>query len=364
MKCFSLQEMESPSKNVALITGITGQDGSYLAEELLQRGWVVHGVMRRASVFTTERIDHIFNHARLRLHHGDMTDIAGLMAVLAEIRDSNPDKIYIFNLAAQSHVGVSFENPLYTAHTDAIGPLNLLEAVRTTGIGAKARIYQASTSEMFGKVQEVPQSEGTPFYPRSPYGCAKLYAHWIMKNYREAYGMHTCSGVLFNHESPRRGKTFVTRKITLAVARIKRALDRQQSYTPLELGNLDAKRDWGHARDYVRGMIAILERGEPDDYVLATGEMHSVREFVEKAFAVVGIKISWCGQGLQEKGYWLEQGHEALLVRVNERYFRPAEVDELLGNPLKAKEELGWTPQISFDELVKEMVKADLNDTI
>jgi GDPmannose 4,6-dehydratase len=286
-----------------------------------------------------------------------MTDIAGLTHILSNIRDQNPDKLYIFNLAAQSHVGVSFETPLYTAQVDAIGPLNLLEAVRSTGLSKIARVYQASTSELYGKVQEVPQSETTPFYPRSPYGVAKLYAYWIMKNYREAYGMHTCNGVLFNHESERRGKTFVTRKITLAVAGIKRALDAGEPVDPLALGNLDARRDWGHARDYVRGMIRILEQPRPDDYVLATGETHSVREFVEKAFAVVDIAIQWKGEGVNEVG--VDTGGR-VLVRVDERYFRPAEVDELLGNAIKAKQDLGWVPEISFDQLVELMVKADI----
>jgi len=346
---------------IALVTGITGQDGSYLAEELLDRGWIVHGVMRRASVFTTERIEHIFDHPRLVLHHGDMTDIAGLTHILKEIKEAKPDTLYVFNLAAQSHVGVSFETPLYTAQVDAIGPLNLLEAIRSNNLEKLARIYQASTSELYGRVQEVPQSETTPFYPRSPYGVAKLYAFWIMKNYREAYGMHTCNGILNNHESCRRGKTFVTRKITLAVARIKHHLDVGAPFEPLALGNMDARRDWGHARDYVRGMIAILDKEEPDDYVLATGETHSVREFVEKAFAVVGITITWSGKGLEEKGYWMKDGREILIVRVDERYFRPTEVDELLGNAMKAKNDLGWSPEISFEDLVESMVKADMN---
>ena len=345
---------------IALITGITGQDGSYLAEELLEQGWVVHGVMRRASVFTTERIDHIFNHSRLHLHHGDMTDSAGLTHILAKISDQDPEKLYIFNLAAQSHVGVSFETPLYTAQVNAIGPLLLLEAVRITGLSKIARIYQASTSEMYGNVQEIPQTETTPFYPRSPYGVAKLYAFWIMKNYREAYGMHTCSGILYNHESPRRGKTFVTRKITLSVGRIKKTLDNGGVTKPLRLGNLEAKRDWGHARDYVRGMITILDHPNPGDYVLATGETHSVREFVERSFAVVQIEIEWKGQGMNEIGFL--KGTDLQLVVVDERYFRPAEVDQLLGNPIKAKEELGWEPRISFKELVEEMVESDLNE--
>jgi GDPmannose 4,6-dehydratase len=347
---------------IALITGITGQDGSYLAEELLVQGWEVYGLMRRASVFTTERIEHIFDHPKLHLRHGDMTDIAGMTHLLCEIRDATPSKLYIFNLAAQSHVGVSFETPLYTTQVDAIGPLNLLEAVRTTGLTDIARIYQASTSELYGKVQEVPQTETTPFYPRSPYGVAKLYAFWIMKNYREAYGMHTCNGILHNHESERRGKTFVTRKITLAVARIKQALDVGAPFDPLALGNMDARRDWGHARDYVRGMIAILNKDEPDDYVLATGETHSVREFVEKAFAVVGITITWINKGLKEKGYWFIDGKRILIVKVDERYFRPAEVDKLLGNAMKAKNDLGWEPEITFDELVETMVNADLQE--
>ena len=346
--------------HIALVTGITGQDGSYLAEELLERGWTVYGIMRRVSVFTTERIDHIFNHPKLKVCHGDMTDIAGLSHVLAEIRELNPDKLHIFNLAAQSHVGVSFETPLYTAQVDAIGPLNLLEAVRSTGLAKIAKIYQASTSELYGRVQEVPQSETTPFYPRSPYGVAKLYAYWIMKNYREAYGMHTCNGILFNHCGPRRGKTFVTRKITLAVGRIKRALDASEEFKPLTLGNLEARRDWGHAKDYVRGMIAILEQPTPDDYVLATGETHSVREFVERAFAVVGIAVEWRGEGVNEKGYWVHNNREKLLLEVDVCYFRPTEVDELLGDPTKARRDLKWKPEISFTELIEEMVTSDL----
>ena len=347
---------------VALVTGITGQDGSYLAELLLEKGWIVHGIMRRASVFTTERIDHIFG--QLKMHHGDMTDIAGLVHVMQLIKNTYEDlsSFYVFNLAAQTHVGVSFETPLYTAQVDALGALNLLEAIRSTGLEKIARIYQASTSELYGLVQETPQSETTPFYPRSPYGVAKLYAFWIMKNYRESYNMHISNGILFNHESQRRGKTFVTRKITIGAANIVRRLERNESVKPLQLGNLNAKRDWGHAKDFVEGMFKILEQPEPDDYVLATGETHSVKEFVEKTFAFSSIAIQWEGEGLDEKGYYNDSnGQKHILVESNSQYYRPAEVDLLLGDPSKAAQKLGWTPSTKFEDLVYEMTVADYN---
>lgn len=362
---------------VALITGITGQDGSYLAEELLANGWTVYGIMRRASVFTTERIEHIWSHSSLRIRHGDLTDIAGLTNVLAEIKAlKNVNVFHIYNLAAQSHVGVSFETPLYTAHVDAIGVLNLLEAVRSVGLSDIARIYQASTSELYGKVVETPQNELTPFYPRSPYGVAKLYAYWIAKNYREAYGMHICNGISHNHESERRGKTFVTRKITIGLSKIYRVLRASSHYmsdsdfadqfkrVQLVLGNLEAQRDWGHARDYVQGMISILNyEGQPDDYVLATGVCHSVREFVETAFKYIGINIQWQGTGLDEVGIATvirNSGPVTIeLIRIDSNYFRPAEVDLLMGDASKAKRVLGWEPKITFEQLVKMMVEHD-----
>jgi len=340
------------ARNVALITGITGQDGAYLAEFLLDRGYVVHGVKRRSSSINTGRIDHLYHdrHAhdlRFFLHYGDMTDSTALIRLLNEIQ---PTEIY--NLAAQSHVQVSFETPEYTANTDAIGTLRLLEAIRILKLGNSVRFYQASTSELFGKVVETPQSERTPFYPRSPYAVAKLYAYWITVNYREAYGLHASNGILFNHESPIRGETFVTRKITRAVAAIEAG---QQDV--LYLGNLDAKRDWGHARDYVQGMWKILQQDQPDDYVLATGETHSVREFVELAFRRVNRPIVWKGQGAEEKGHCIRTGR--VVVAVDAAYYRPTEVDLLLGNPAKAREKLGWTHTTSFEELVAEMVDAD-----
>jgi GDPmannose 4,6-dehydratase len=338
---------------VALITGITGQDGSYLARLLLQKGYVVHGVKRRSSSFNTERIDAVYQDphvagARLFLHYGDLTDSLNLLRIVAETR---PDEIY--NLGAQSHVKVSFETPEYTANADAVGTLRLLEAIRILGMAEKVRFYQASTSEMFGLVQEVPQRETTPFYPRSPYGVAKLYAHWITVNYREAYGLHASSGILFNHESPIRGETFVTRKVTRAAAAIELGLQDR-----LYVGNLDAMRDWGHARDYVRGMWLMLQQDEPDDYVLATGEMHSVRELIERAFAEVGRTIAWRGEGVDEVGVDTATGQE--LVAIDPRYFRPTEVDQLLGDPGKARQKLGWRHEIGFDELVREMVASDL----
>ena len=335
----------------ALITGITGQDGSYLAELLLEKGYEVHGIIRRASTFNTGRIDHLYKDphldgVRLFLHYGDLTDSSNLSRLIEKIE---PEEIY--NLGAQSHVLVSFEVPEYTAETDAVGTLRLLDAIRETGV--KARFYQASTSELFGKVQEVPQRETTPFYPRSPYGVAKLYGYWITRNYREAYGLHASNGILFNHESPRRGETFVTRKITMAAARISRG-----SPECLYLGNLDAKRDWGYAKDYVRSMWLMLQQSEPDDYVVATGENHTVREFVERAFARVGIVIGWSGSGADETGVDAKTGRA--VVRIDPRYFRPAEVEQLLGDPTKAKTVLGWEPKVKFEELVNIMVDGDL----
>lgn len=342
----------------ALITGITGQDGSFLAEFLLDKGYEVHGIIRRSSSFNTERIEHLYLDEWVRdmhrkrlvtLHYGDMTDSSSLIRIIAE---TQPDEIY--NLAAQSHVKVSFDVPEYTADTDATGVLRLLEAVRILHMEKKCRIYQASTSELYGKVQEVPQSEKTPFYPRSPYAVAKLYAFWIMKNYRESYGMFTANGILFNHESERRGETFVTRKITLAAARIKEGIQDK-----LYLGNLNALRDWGYARDYVECMWLILQQPDPDDFVIATGEYHTVREFTTLAFARLGIKLRWEGEGLNEKG--IDEATGRVLVEVDPRFFRPAEVEQLLGNPEKAKQKLGWNPRkTSFEDLVNLMVDADL----
>ena len=336
----------------ALITGITGQDGAYLAELLLEKGYEVHGIKRRTSLFNTDRIDHLYQdpHVENRnfiLHHGDLTDSSSLIRIIQQVQ---PEEIY--NLAAQSHVAVSFEEPEYTANSDALGTLRLLEAIRILGLEKKTRFYQASTSELFGKVQETPQSEKTPFYPRSPYAVAKLYAHWIVVNYREAYGMYACSGILFNHESPVRGETFVTRKITRALARIKLGLQ-----DCLYLGNLDAKRDWGHAKDYVRMQWLMLQQDEPEDFVIATGEHYSVRDFVNAAADEIGIKISWQGEGLDEKGMD-EKGN--CIIAVDPRYFRPTEVDTLLGDPSKARDKLGWKPEITFKELVAEMVREDL----
>lgn len=337
----------------ALITGITGQDGAYLAELLLAKGYRVHGVKRRSSSFNTGRIDHLYQDpherdVRLTLHYGDMTDATNLIRI---VQETQPDEIY--NLAAQSHVQVSFETAEYTANADAIGTLRLLEAIRILGLEKKTRFYQASTSELYGKVQEVPQRETTPFYPRSPYAAAKLYAYWITVNYREAYGMHASNGILFNHESPIRGETFVTRKITRAAAAIHLGLQER-----LFLGNLDAKRDWGHAKDYVEGMWRMLQQPEGDDYVLATGETHSVREFVERAFAAIGVTIAWQGAGVEEKGVDARTGRE--LVAIDPRYFRPTEVDLLIGDPSKAHQRLGWRHTTPFPALVEEMVTADL----
>jgi GDPmannose 4,6-dehydratase len=336
-----------------LITGVTGQDGSYLAEYLLGLGYEVHGVKRRSSSFNTARVDHLYRdpheeEVRFHLHYGDLTDATNLIRIVQEVR---PDEIY--NLAAQSHVQVSFETAEYTANADALGTLRLLEAIRILGLGGRTRFYQASTSELFGAAAEVPQRETTPFRPRSPYAAAKLYAYWITVNYREAYGLHASNGILFNHESPVRGETFVTRKITRAVAAIHHGLQRR-----LYLGNLDARRDWGHARDYAEGMWRILQQDAPDDYVLATGETRSVREFVEAAFAVVGRRIVWRGTGVDEVG--LDAATGEALVAVDPRYFRPTEVDLLLGDASKARAALGWAPRVGFAELVAEMVRADL----
>lgn len=343
---------------VALITGITGQDGSYLAEFLLAKGYEVHGILRRSSTFNTGRIEHLYLQEWVRdmqkkraisLHYGDMTDSSSLIRIIQEVQ---PDEIY--NLAAQSHVKVSFDVPEYTAETDAVGTLRLLEAVRMLGLEKKTRIYQASTSELFGKVQEVPQSETTPFYPRSPYAVAKQYGFWIVKNYREAYGLYAVNGILFNHESERRGENFVTRKITLAVAAIKKGLQ-----DCLYLGNLSARRDWGYAKDYVECMWLMLQQKEPDDFVIATGQMHTVREFCTLAFHYAGIELHWEGQGINEKGID-ESGR--VLVAVDERFFRPTEVEQLLGNPTKARTQLGWNPtQTPFEQLVRLMVEHDLN---
>lgn len=341
------------SGKVALIAGVTGQDGAYLAEFLLSKGYVVHGVKRRSSSFNTERIDHLIHDPHeegvaFHLHYGDVTDATNIIRI---VQETQPDEIY--NLAAQSHVQVSFETPEYTANADGLGTLRLLEAIRILNRENKTRFYQASTSELFGKARESPQRETTPFYPRSPYAAAKLYAHWITVNYREAYGMHASAGILFNHESPIRGETFVTRKITRAVASIECGLQQK-----LFLGNLDARRDWGHARDFVEGMWLILQQDEPDDYVLATGESHSVREFVEKAFAHIGRAIVWQGSGVEEKG--TDKSTGKVLVEVDPRYFRPTEVDALLGDASKAHAKLGWQHKTSFDTLVADMVQADM----
>ncbi len=337
---------------VALITGVTGQDGAYLAEFLLNKGYVVHGIKRRTSLFNTDRIDHLYQdrhekNVRFFLHHGDMTDSSSLIRI---IQQTQPDEIY--NLAAQSHVAVSFEEPEYTANSDALGVLRLLEAIRILGLEKKTKFYQASTSELYGLVQEIPQKETTPFYPRSPYAVAKMYGYWIVVNYREAYGIYACNGILFNHESPNRGETFVTRKITRALARIKLGLQ-----DCLYLGNLDAKRDWGHARDYVEMQWLMLQQEVPEDFVIATGVQYSVRDFVDAAAKELGITIRWEGSGVDEKGY---DASGRCIVAVDARYFRPTEVETLLGDATKAKEKLGWTPKTSFAELVAEMVREDL----
>jgi GDPmannose 4,6-dehydratase len=338
---------------IALITGITGQDGAYLAELLLEKGYVVHGIKRRASLFNTHRVDHLYhdphtNYKNFYLHYGDMTDSSCLTRI---IQQTQPDEIY--NLAAQSHVAASFEEPEYTANADGLGTLRMLEAIRILGLEKKTKFYQASTSELYGMVQEVPQTEKTPFYPRSPYGAAKLYAYWITVNYREAYGIYGCNGILFNHESPIRGETFVSRKITRALTRIKVGL---QDFS-LFLGNLEAKRDWGHAKDYVEAQWLMLQQEKPEDFVIATGRQHSVRDFVVKAARELGMQITWKGTGADEKGY---DQHGKLIVAIDPLYFRPTEVDSLLGDASKARIKLGWVPKISFDELVTEMVQEDL----
>jgi GDPmannose 4,6-dehydratase len=343
--------MSVPAKT-ALISGITGQDGAYLAEFLYHKGYIVHGVKRRTSLFNTERIDHLYEdphlpNPRMILHHGDLTDSSSLIHIVQNVQ---PDEIY--NLAAQSHVAVSFEQPEYTANVDAIGTLRFLEAIRTLGLEKKTRFYQASTSELYGLVREVPQTEVTPFYPRSPYAVAKLYAYWITVNYREAYGIYACNGILFNHESPIRGETFVTRKITRGLARIKLGLQ-----SCLWIGNLDARRDWGHAADYVEMMWLMLQQKEPQDFVIATGEQHSVREFIELVAAELGMQITWSGSGCDEKGV---DSLGRIIVAISPRYFRPAEVETLLGDASKARQQLGWKPKTSFRELVREMVAADL----
>ena len=340
-------------QKVALITGITGQDGSYLAELLLKKGYFVHGIKRRSSSFNTDRIDHIYqdqhsNDVKLKLHYGDLSDSSNLIRI---VKDTQPDEIY--HLGAQSHVAVSFEAPEYTADVDALGTLRILEAIKLLGLEKKTRFYQASTSELYGLVQETPQRETTPFYPRSPYAVAKMYAYWITVNYRESYGIYACNGILFNHESPRRGETFVTRKITRAFARIKLGLQ-----DCLYLGNLDAKRDWGHAKDYVEMQWLMMQQDIPEDFVIATGVQYSVREFVDAAAKELGMKITWTGEGVQEKGF---DENNNCVVAVDPRYFRNSEVETLLGDPSKAKEKLGWVPKISFDELVAEMVQADLS---
>ncbi len=348
-------------RKTALITGVTGQDGAYLADLLLAKGYEVHGIKRRSSLFNTDRVDHLYQDPhetdrRFVLHHGDLTDATNLIRIVQHVQ---PDEIY--NLGAQSHVAVSFESPEYTANSDALGSLRLLEAIRILGLEKKTRFYQASTSEMFGKVQETPQRETTPFYPRSPYGAAKVYAYWITVNYRESYGMFACNGILFNHESPLRGETFVTRKITRALARIHLGLQ-----DCLYLGNLNSLRDWGHARDFVEAQWLMLQAAEAEDFVIATGVQHSVREFVTRAAAVLGISVEWSGSGVEEIGVVADAPNESALKRgqrivaVDPRYFRPSEVDTLLGDPTKAREKLGWMPKVSFDGLVSEMMREDL----
>ncbi len=353
-------------KRVALITGVTGQDGAYLAEFLLDKGYEVHGIKRRSSLFNTDRIDHLYSdphekELKFYLHYGDLTDSTNLIRI---VQDVQPDELY--NIAAQSHVKVSFETPEYTANADALGTLRLLEAIRILNLAGRVKFYQASTSELYGKAQEIPQKETTPFYPRSPYGVAKLYSYWITVNYREAYDMFACNGILFNHESPIRGETFVTRKITRAVARIKLGLEKK-----LYLGNLNAKRDWGHAKEYVKAMWLMLQQDQPDDYVIATGVQHSVREFAENAFREIGIELDWKGEGISEKGIvvsldsGLRSSHLSIgdvVIEIDSRYFRPTEVDTLIGDATKAREELGWQPTMSFNELVAEMVREDVKE--
>jgi GDPmannose 4,6-dehydratase len=349
-----MEEVMNMNK-VALITGVTGQDGSYLAEFLLQKGYEVHGIKRRTSLFNTDRIDHLFHDPHesgfdFTLHHGDMTDSSSLIRIIQEV---NPDEIY--NLAAQSHVAVSFEEPEYTANSDALGALRMLEAIRILKLEKKTRFYQASTSELYGFVQETPQKETTPFYPRSPYAVAKLYAYWITVNYREAYGMYACNGILFNHESPNRGETFVTRKITRALARIKLGIQEC-----LYLGNIDAKRDWGHAKDYIEMQWLMMQQEKPEDFVIATGVQYSVREFIEKVAKELSIDIRWEGKGDKEEGFDVKTNKR--IIAIDPRYFRPTEVETLLGDATKAHQKLGWSPQITFDELVKEMTEADLRE--
>ena len=346
----TLAKLNQPKK-VALITGVTGQDGSYLAEFLLEKGYIVHGIKRRASLFNTQRVDHIYqdphiDNANFNLHYGDLTDTSNLIRI---VQETQPDEIY--NLGAQSHVAVSFESPEYTADVDAMGTLRLLEAIRILGLEKKTRFYQASTSELYGLVQETPQKETTPFYPRSPYAVAKMYAYWITVNYREAYGMYACNGILFNHESPRRGETFVTRKITRGLANISLGLE-----NCLYMGNIDALRDWGHAKDYVRMQWMMLQQNQPEDFVIATGMQYSVRQFIEWTAQELGMMIRWEGEGVNEVGYHNDRS----IVRIDQRYFRPTEVDTLLGDPGKAKRVLGWTPEVSAQEMCKEMVAEDL----
>ena len=359
---------QTSPKKVALITGITGQDGSYLAEFLLEKGYIVHGIKRRASSFNTQRVDHIYQdphiaNANFKLHYGDLTDTSNLVRI---VQETQPDDIY--NLGAQSHVAVSFESPEYTADVDAIGTLRLLEAIRILGLEKKTRFYQASTSELYGLVQEIPQKETTPFYPRSPYAVAKMYAYWMTVNYREAYGIYACNGILFNHESPRRGETFVTRKITRGLANISQGLE-----DCLYMGNIDALRDWGHAKDYVRMQWMMLQQEQADDFVIATGVQYSVRQFIEKTAAALGMQLRWAGEGVNEIGYWQnaplvptgngaggEGASERPVIKIDPRYFRPTEVETLLGDPTKAKEKLGWVPEITLDQMINEMVAVDL----
>lgn len=352
--------MTSYAQKIALITGVTGQDGSYLAEFLLEKGYIVHGIKRRASLFNTQRVDHIYQdphikNANFKMHYGDLTDTSNLVRI---IQQTQPNEIY--NLGAQSHVAVSFESPEYTADVDAIGTLRILEAIRILGLEKKTRFYQASTSELFGLVQEVPQKETTPFYPRSPYAVAKMYAYWITINYREAYGLYACNGILFNHESPRRGETFVTRKITRGLANIKEGLEEC-----LYMGNMDSLRDWGHAKDYVRMQWLMLQQEQPEDFVIATGIQYSVRQFIEKAAAALGMQLCWEGEGVHEVGYWINPptgsgcSRKKAIIRIDPRYFRPTEVETLLGDPSRAKKKLGWEPEITLDQMIEEMVACD-----
>ena len=342
---------QTNTQKVALITGITGQDGSYLAEFLLEKGYMVHGIKRRASSFNTQRVDHIYqdphiDNANFKLHYGDLTDTSNLVRI---VQETQPDEIY--NLGAQSHVAVSFESPEYTADVDGMGTLRILEAIRILGLEKKTRFYQASTSELYGLVQETPQKETTPFYPRSPYAVAKMYAYWITVNYREAYGIYACNGILFNHESPRRGETFVTRKITRGLANISQGLE-----SCLYMGNIDALRDWGHAKDYVRMQWLMLQQDHAEDFVIATGVQYTVRQFIEKTAAALGMPMRWEGEGVNEVGYWRDQA----VIKIDPRYFRPTEVETLLGDPSKAKQKLGWVPEVTLDQMIEEMAAADL----